>query len=99
MKIKELRSISNEELKSKLIELRKELIKSNAQVATGTTPKSPGQIKQTKKLIAKILTLQKEKQETQKKEIKQKTREERSSSASRKPKVSVKSEKTQRRNK
>jgi len=85
MKIKELRSISNEELKSKLIELRKELIKSNAQVATGTTPKSPGQIKQTKKMIAKILTLQEEKQKiTSKKEVEAKTQ---------KQKVSVKSKK------
>jgi len=74
MKIKDIRSMSNEELKSKFIELRKELIKSNAQVATGTTPKSPGQIKQTKKIIAKILTLQKEKQKTiSKKETKTKS--------------------------
>jgi len=62
MKIKDLRSMSEDELKSKFIELKKELIKSNAQIATGTTPKSPGQVKQTKRLIAKILTLQKEKQ-------------------------------------
>lgn len=62
MKIKDLRSMSDDELKSKFIELKKELIKSNAQIATGTTPKSPGQVKQTKRLIAKILTLQKEKQ-------------------------------------
>ncbi|MBW2978131.1 50S ribosomal protein L29 [Candidatus Woesearchaeota archaeon] len=72
MKIKDLRSMSNEELKSKLVELKKELIKSNAQVATGTTPKSPGQIKQTKKMIAKILTLQKERP-ISKKEVKTKS--------------------------
>jgi len=56
-KIKELRLLTKEELNSKLIELRKELMKQNAQVATGTTPKSPGQIKETKKTIAKILLL------------------------------------------
>jgi len=72
MKIKDLRSMSKEELNAKLVELRKELIKSNAQVATGTTPKSPGQIKQTKKMIAKILTLQKEKP-ISKKEVKTKS--------------------------
>ena len=34
-----------------------ELIKINAQISTGTTPKSPGQVKQIKKNIAKILTI------------------------------------------
>lgn len=57
MKIKELSSMSSEDLKSKLSDMRKELIKLNAQVATGTTPKSPGQVKDTKKTIAKIKTL------------------------------------------
>ena len=43
MKFKEIKSTSREDLKSKLIELKKEQIKNNAQVASGTTPKSPGQ--------------------------------------------------------
>lgn len=55
MKFKEIKSTPREELKSRLIELKKELIKNNAQVASGTTPKSPGQLKQLKKNIAKIL--------------------------------------------
>jgi len=69
MKIKDLRMLSNEDLNSKLIELRKELIKHNAQIATGTTPKSPGQVREIKKTIAKILTIvstQKEKKEIKK---------------------------------
>ncbi len=45
------------DLDSKLIELRKELIKHNAQIATGTTPKSPGQVKEIKKTIAKIMAI------------------------------------------
>jgi large subunit ribosomal protein L29 len=57
MKAKDLRSMPKEDLDSKLIELKKELIKHNAQIATGTTPKSPGQIKQIKKTIAKIMTI------------------------------------------
>jgi large subunit ribosomal protein L29 len=57
MKTKDLRSMSKEDMKSKLIELRKELIKHNAQIATGTTPKSPGQVREIKKTIAKILTI------------------------------------------
>jgi len=53
MKIKELRGLSKEDTKKRLGELRKELIKHNAQIATGTVPKSPGQVRQTKKTIAK----------------------------------------------
>lgn len=66
MKIKELRVLSKEDMKTTLEELRKELIKHNAQIATGTVPKSPGQVKQTKKTIAKILTILKEKKEIKK---------------------------------
>ena len=63
MKIKELRLLSKEDMKTRLGELKKELIKHNAQIATGTIPKSPGQVKQTKKTIARILTILKEKEE------------------------------------
>ena len=57
IKIKELRQNSEEELNKKKDELRKELLKLNAQVATSTTPKSPGQLRENKKTIAKILTV------------------------------------------
>ena len=57
MKFKELKSMGNDELREKLRELEMELIKSNAQVATGTVPKSPGKIKQTKKSMAKIISI------------------------------------------
>jgi large subunit ribosomal protein L29 len=61
MKAKEIRSMSKDDLKAKLEELKKELIKINAQISTGTTPKSPGQVKQVKKNIARILTIINEK--------------------------------------
>lgn len=57
MKTKDLRGLGRDELKAKLLELRKELIKHNAQISTGTIPKSPGQVRQVKKTIARILTL------------------------------------------
>lgn len=63
MKFKELKTLGKEELDGKLNELKKELIKLNAQVATGTAVKSPGQIKQAKKGIARILTIMNLKQE------------------------------------
>ena len=61
MKTKELKSKSKEELESQLSELQKELIKLNTQVATGTTLKSPGQVKKVKKNIARLMTELKEK--------------------------------------
>ena len=54
MKIKELRALGEAELKQKLTELHKELMKDNAQVATGTIPKNPGKLRLAKKTIARI---------------------------------------------
>lgn len=55
MKFKEIKSMNEEELKAKLKELRLDLMKQNAQVATGTVPPNPGQIKIKKKNIARII--------------------------------------------
>ncbi len=65
LRIKEIKSMAIEDLKTRLEELRKDLVKQNAQIATGTTPKSPGQIKQMKKTIARILTVMKNKESKQ----------------------------------
>ena len=56
-KAKEFKGMNVEQLNAKLDELRMELIKHNAQIATGTIPKSPGLIRQTKKNIARIITI------------------------------------------
>jgi len=50
------------QLNERIKELEKELMKLNAQVATGTNPKSPGQIKKIKKTIARIKTVLHEKE-------------------------------------
>lgn len=57
MKVKELRGMGKEELKQKMQELYKEIMKDNAQVAIGTIPKNPGKLKLAKKTIAKIKTI------------------------------------------
>ena len=63
MKItKELRSLSDEELKVRVGEFRKELQKLSVEVASGGNPSSPGRIRQVKKNIARTLTLIKEKE-------------------------------------
>ena len=61
MKIKDIRGMDIGSLNAKLLELKKEMIKVNAQIAIGTAPKSPGQVKSIKKTIAKILTVLNEK--------------------------------------
>ncbi len=61
LKNKEIQGMGKEELEEKLLELKKDLIKQNAQIATGTSPKSPGQVRMTKKTIARILTVLKSK--------------------------------------
>ena len=61
MKAKELRALSETELTAKEAELRKNLMKLYGQVSTGTPPKNPGEIRQSKRTLAKILTLKTEK--------------------------------------
>ncbi len=58
MKItKELRGLSDVELRARLEEFKKELLKLNVEVSTGANPSSPGRLKLIKKNIARILTL------------------------------------------
>ncbi len=52
----ELKNLGNAELKSKLLECKKELLKLRVQAATGSNA-NPGKLKKTKKSIARILAL------------------------------------------
>ncbi|MBS3176152.1 50S ribosomal protein L29 [Candidatus Woesearchaeota archaeon] len=63
MKFKELKALNEQDMQNKLQELYTTLMKDNAQVASGTTPKNPGQLKQTKKTIARINTLLKQREQ------------------------------------
>lgn len=65
MKRKEVMDLNKGEYAAKLTEIRKELIKLNAQASTGTAMKNPGLIRQAKKNIARIITLQNQKSETE----------------------------------
>ena len=67
MKSKDIHALPASELKEKLAELGKELMKLSSQVATGTTPKSPGRIRAVKRTVARILTELKQKEEGTKK--------------------------------
>ncbi|HHE67564.1 MAG TPA: 50S ribosomal protein L29 [Candidatus Parcubacteria bacterium] len=54
---KEFQNLTVEEIKARLNELRKELMKENVQVSSGTAPSNPSKIRQTKKNIARLITL------------------------------------------
>lgn len=69
MKAKEIRGIDKNSLNEKVIDLKKELVKLNAQIAIGTTIKNPGQIKVIKKTLARIMTIEQEKAENKKLEV------------------------------
>lgn len=64
MKFKELKALPETELREKSLELSKELIKENAQVAIGTVPKNPRKLRLAKKTIAKIMMILADKSKT-----------------------------------
>jgi len=74
MKAKEIRSTDKNTINEKISELKKELVKINAQVAIGAALKNPGEIKKIKKMLARILTINYEK--TKKESEKEKKSEE-----------------------
>lgn len=54
---KELQNLTGEEIRNRLNELRKELMKENVHISSGTAPSNPGKLRQTKKNIARLLTI------------------------------------------
>lgn len=54
---KEFQSLTQEEIESRINELRKELVKENTHVYSGTAPANPGKLRQAKKNIARLLTI------------------------------------------
>jgi large subunit ribosomal protein L29 len=65
MKAKEIRTTDANALNEKVTELQKELVKLNAQVAIGSAIKNPGQIRNIKKNIARIMTIKNQNVKTQ----------------------------------
>ena len=61
MKTKELKTLNEQGMDSKLLEMKKELMKINSQIAIGTIPKNPSKVKEIKKTIAKIHTFRNQK--------------------------------------
>jgi ribosomal protein L29 len=72
MKFTDIKKLPKEELNKTLRELQTELMKLNAQIAVGTTPKNTKQVRDIKRTIAKIETLRQQTFEKQVKELKTK---------------------------
>jgi len=64
MKKKDIRKLDEKEAKKKLGELRLELSKERAKIRIGATVTSPGQMKQIRRNIARILTIRRETSKT-----------------------------------
>lgn len=56
LRYKDVKNMSDDEKRFKIEELRKELVKQNAQRSTGTPLKSSGRMKEIRKAIARIMT-------------------------------------------
>ncbi|CAB3290078.1 50S ribosomal protein L29 [Methanocaldococcus lauensis] len=61
LRANELREMSIDELKEKLIELKRELLKERVSIATSGSPTNPGRLREIKRTIARILTIMNEK--------------------------------------
>ncbi len=62
MKSKELRELPEAELKARLQEFKKELLKLNVELSMGSQGSSPGKFRKVKKGIARIHTILREKE-------------------------------------
>ena len=68
----ELNQMNKQALDSKLNDIRRELMRINSQISAGTIPENPGRIKEMKRTIARILTLERKMENKQDEEVSQK---------------------------
>lgn len=62
MKIKEIRELDQSAAREKIAELRAELARERSLIASGTRPEKPGKARKTKKTIARLFTVIREKE-------------------------------------
>jgi large subunit ribosomal protein L29 len=63
VRAKEIRGMSEEQVNKQLKDLQSELLKERAITSTGGAPENPGRIRELRRSIARILTIQKEEKE------------------------------------
>lgn len=61
IKQSEYKTMTQKSMEERLAELRKELLKLNAQIAIGTTPENSGKIKEIKRTISRLHTYMRQK--------------------------------------
>ena len=74
----DLKQMNEIQLNEKLSDLKKEMMKINTQISTGTTPENPGRVRAVKKTIARIITvlnLKEKEPKAEKKEVKKEKKE------------------------
>ena len=59
IRLKDLKEMSKEKLKETSIELKKDLMKARTQISSKQNPDKPGKVKEIRRTIARIKTLQK----------------------------------------
>jgi large subunit ribosomal protein L29 len=69
LRLKEIRDMSSEERKKKLTELKTELLRLKTMIKAGGTVENPARMKELRKTIARILTIERE-QKTATKKVK-----------------------------
>ncbi len=57
IKKNELKQMKKKDLEKRLVDLKKELVKINIQIAMGTLPENPGRVGEIKRTIAKLTAL------------------------------------------
>jgi len=60
LRVREIRQMPAEERRNKLDEIRTELVRLKTTVASGGTIENPGRIKELRKTMARILTIERE---------------------------------------
>jgi len=76
LRVKEIRKMSTEERNKRLTELRTELVRLKTMIKAGGTIENPARIRQLRKTVARILTIENE-QRTQEGQQKQKGKKKR----------------------
>jgi large subunit ribosomal protein L29 len=67
LRIKDVRDMSSEERKEKIVELRTELTRLRTMVKAGGSVDNPSRIRELRKTIARILTIETEERQTKEK--------------------------------
>jgi len=62
MKAKEITTMSPADIEQKVVELKQELAKERASIASGTKSENPGKIRKLRRDVARLLTIKKQKE-------------------------------------